>query len=699
VASPSNTGTRLRFGLFVADLSTGELFKNGRKIPLQDQPFRILALLLEHPGEIISREEVRQRLWPDGTFVDFDESLDTALKKLRYALGDSAASPTFIETLPRRGYRWVAPVIPIDAILNPSDGQPIGDSPPPSPARWLVWTAIFSATILLLLLLWPRTPRLPRVIGSSQITHDGLPKWELVTDGARLYFPEFAAGHVVLSQVAATGGDTTQLATPFTNFRLGDLSPDRSELLLVPSFHNDWTLEAPLWSLPLPSGAPHRIGEVVARDAAWFHGSQIIYTHAHDLYVCDRDGSNSRRLATLPIYPALVRSSPDGNVVRVTGYDPESGTTSLWELASNGAQPRRLLTESLKWPQVCCGNWTPAGGYYLFQSEGNIWAFQEGSSIFRKQNNKPIQLTFGPLAFSYPAPSADGKKLFVVGQQPHSEIIRYDAKSNQFVPYLFGVSAGQLDFSRDGKWVAYIAYPDATLWRATLDGRTREQLTQPPLKAALPRWSPDGQRILFMTSRVGTPWKIALLSLADGTLQDPLPAQENIGDATWSPDGYSLAFGSVGVNANSTSTAVQIVDLRTFQLSTVSGSQGMFSPRWSPNGRYLSALSDDSQKLMLFDFTAQTWSTLATRAIGYPSWSRDSQYVFFDDTSFTEDPAFYRVRISDHTLERVAPLKDVRQVVLEWPFGSWTGLAPNNSPLLQRDISTQEIYALDLDLP
>ena len=125
----------------------------------------------------------------------------------------------------------------------------------------------------------------------------------------------------------------------------------------------------------------------------------------------------------------------------------------------------------------------------------------------------------------------------------------------------------------------------------------------------------------------------------------------------------------------------------------------MFSPRWSPDGRYLAALAADSDQLTLFDFAAQKWSTLVRRTIGYPSWSKDSKYVFFDDTSFTGDPAFYRVSISDHNLQRVVSLKDVRQFAAEWPFGSWTGLTPDDSPLLQRDISTQEIYALDLAFP
>jgi Tol biopolymer transport system component/DNA-binding winged helix-turn-helix (wHTH) protein len=108
--SPPNGLQRLRFGPFQADVSSGELYKLGRRVQLQDQPFRILVMLLERPGEVVTREEVRKELWPYGTFIDFDEGLDTALKKLRHALGDSAQNPNFIETIPRRGYRLIAAV-------------------------------------------------------------------------------------------------------------------------------------------------------------------------------------------------------------------------------------------------------------------------------------------------------------------------------------------------------------------------------------------------------------------------------------------------------------------------------------------------------------------------------------------------------------------------------------------------------------
>jgi len=104
----------VRFGLFEVDLRAGELRKNGLKIKLQEQPFQILALLLEHPGEIVTREELQQKLWSDDTFVDFDNSLNKAINKIREALGDSAENPRFVETLARRGYRFIAPVQGMD---------------------------------------------------------------------------------------------------------------------------------------------------------------------------------------------------------------------------------------------------------------------------------------------------------------------------------------------------------------------------------------------------------------------------------------------------------------------------------------------------------------------------------------------------------------------------------------------------------
>src|SRR5262249_45800130 len=111
MASSGQPRSVIRFGTFEVDLRAGELYKQGLKIKLQQQPFQVLALLLQHPGEVVTREELKQAIWPAETFVDFDVGLDATIYKLRQALGDTAENPRFIETLPRRGYRFLAPVV------------------------------------------------------------------------------------------------------------------------------------------------------------------------------------------------------------------------------------------------------------------------------------------------------------------------------------------------------------------------------------------------------------------------------------------------------------------------------------------------------------------------------------------------------------------------------------------------------------
>src|SRR5207247_6272146 len=152
---------RLRFGVFEADPRIGELTRHGKRLPLQEQPFQLLAMLLERPGELVSREELRARIWPE-TIVDFDQGLNKAISKIREALGDSAENPRFIETVARRGYRFLADVTPIDTAADRQPGPetdglvPLPDSqrveladvgvPPKQPPRPHARTAVGDRT-------------------------------------------------------------------------------------------------------------------------------------------------------------------------------------------------------------------------------------------------------------------------------------------------------------------------------------------------------------------------------------------------------------------------------------------------------------------------------------------------------------------------------------------------------------------------
>jgi Tol biopolymer transport system component/DNA-binding winged helix-turn-helix (wHTH) protein len=706
VAQPA---TRVvQFGLFELDLDARELRKSGVRLKLQEQPFQILAMLLERPGEIVTREELQKRLWPQDTFVDFDLSLNSAVKRLRQALGDDSENPRFIETLYRRGYRFMGPVTgraaasePIPVLSIPLQARANSESLLTRAGvrnfRTLVW--LFPVVLVLAgLLLWLKgSSSPPRIIGYTQITSGSVRKGNIVTDGERLYFSQLQGDHFVVAQVSVRGGETSFLSIPFADVYAPDIAGDSSTLLIA-----DFELpveEGRLWSLPLPAGSPQRLGDSSAHAATWSRDrNEVVFARGSDVYTADGNGSQPRKLASLNGPAFGLRFSPDGRRLRFEVHDPKSGSSALWEMNRDGTHLQTLLSGWSKSPRECCGNWSPDGKYYVFQSlrEGktNLWLLPAQTRWFGAQG-KAQRLTNGPLDFSFPVFSKDGKKIFAVGSQPRSEPVRYDGRSD-FSPYLGGISATDLAFSSDNQSVTYISVPEGTLWRTKVDGTQRIQLTQPPLQAALPRWSPDGTQIAFMGRTTNTNWRAYLIASEGGVAHELVPDAQAGFDPGWSPDGKSVVVtlnDSVSPGISISGPGIAIVDLQTRKVSPLPGAAQLFSPRWSPDGKLIAAISNDSQKLVLFDVVTKRWTELVNTPIAYPSWSHDGKYLYFV-TNVPDDPAFFRLRISDHKLERLASLKGLQRFYTD--LGSWTGLAPDDSLMLVRDTSSQEIYALDL---
>lgn len=204
--------------------------------------------------------------------------------------------------------------------------------------------------------------------------------------------------------------------------------------------------------------------------------------------------------------------------------------------------------------------------------------------------------------------SQDGKKLYVTASQPHPESVRYDSLSRQFVPFLSGISAGDVEASCDGRMFTYVRYPEVTLWRSKADGSDAAQLTGPSLRAALPHWSPDGTRIAFSGSRPGRPWNIFLISASGGPAEQITNGTISDLDPTWSPDGSTIAFGQ---KRNEETVSIQLLDLASRRVTLLPSSEGICCPRWSPDGRFLVAAHLDGDGLLLYEFATRKWSVLA----------------------------------------------------------------------------------------
>jgi Tol biopolymer transport system component/DNA-binding winged helix-turn-helix (wHTH) protein len=706
----SGISVRYRFGTFELDTRSAELRRNGVKLRLQEQPFVVLRKLLETAGVLVTREELQGALWPADTFVDFDTSLNTAIKRLREVLGDSADVPLFIETIPRRGYRFLAPVQVLpNGGESKAEGVAVAAAATPEAAltpevRRHRFGPMFAGLALAAVLgggaVALRSPQpMPRVTDSTQLTFDGLSKGNLQTQGGYIYFNEQLPDRVTLVQVPIAGGLPKVLDASDNGLYLADISRDGGKLLvLTPDRGNHF---ARLRVMELASGSIRDVRDVARGDASWTPDGGIVYIVDQDVYEVDGDGSHPRKLFSAPGPVDNIRFSPNGSKIRFTVGSKINSDHKLWEARADGSNAHEILTELSEFQEMCCGEWTPDGNYFLFQTmrdgASKIWVMPEHRSLWNV-HPRPMQLTTGPPNFYMGAPTRDGKKLIVTSAEPRAELVRYDGSSRHYVPFLGGISAGDVEPSRDAQSVVYVRYPEGTLWRAKADGSSAAQLTGPSLRVSLPHWSPDGSRIAFSGARPGKPWNIFLIPSAGGPAEQITNGAISDLDPTWSADGTKIAFGQMRRVGGKDVVSIQILDVATRKMEQLPGSEDICCPRWSADGRSILATHHNYEDLLVYDFARQDWTTLVKDKglIGFMEWTPDGKSVLFD-TFDTPQAAFYRIRVSDLKLETVASTLEVRRYY--GSFGPWTGMAADGSPLLVRDISNEEAYALDLQLP
>jgi DNA-binding winged helix-turn-helix (wHTH) protein len=666
------------------------LVKAGEVSPIEPKAFRVLLFLLRNPQKLITKEELLDAVWADASVTE--SSLTRSIAKLRRALGDDIREPRYIATVATVGYRFIGKVEVseepsgvrenTDEIAKAIPFEPKIGSDSIMRSRWLPAVAVGSILLSsFLLFAWWRSLRSSPVVDSiTQLTDDGqIKSGRLATDGIRIYFNEGPPLSQKIAQVSVKGGPTVPVGSRLANPSIAAVKRDGSELIVQAG--GGANLAYPLWAIPLPAGEPRRLGSVEVDAAGILQDGQIVFAVGKDLFISDEDGSNPRKLTSFSARVAFVETSPDRQRILLQLGTKDDSFFDTYEMAADGTGLREIRAGR---PDECCFHWSWDERSVLYSSKaGNrwdIWALPVHAQPLRDATT-PSRLTTGPLSFPGGAISSrDGKQIFTIALKQHGELLRYDLKLHQFLPLLSGISATDATFSDDGKWAAYLSYPDHAVWRSRSDGTDRMQLTFPQLEAQTPFISPDATRVVYTTDS-----GVFLIDMNGGSANKIFGAAIN---PMWSPDSKSIL---VTTRFPGNGYTMQIIDIRTGKASLVPASEGKGGGFWLDQQTLLACNATQS-KLLRLDLKTKKWTEFLAGTFVHWINSPDRRYVYFA-TAGTE-PSVQRIRVSNARVETIVSLKDFPGVT---NFG-WTQLrvAADGSPTLTRALDTQEIYSLQM---
>jgi len=625
------------FGPFAAHLDSGELRRQGHKIRLQAQPFDLLVMLLERPGEVVSRDEIRDKLWPADTFVDFDHSLGTAINKIRAALNDSPEAPRFVETLPKRGYRFLVP-----AIAQETSGE-AGASRLELPrramgqSRRLILTLVGAAAVIATVDMARRNMH----ISSTSSAIDRMPPMRVV---------------------------------PFTSFLGSELdpafSPDGKQIAFV--WDADTRKDIGTYVKLIGSEQPLRIsqGSGSVCCPAWSSDGRYVAfqrcTGSRGTFVVPALGGPERRLSEKGACIGLTWS-PDGKFLAFPAKDSDADPWHISTLSLDTLEERDISSP----PANIIGDHLPS-----FSPDGRKVAFMRISSPWVTDiylasivDGQAERLTFDKTVIGGIAWSADGKNL-VFASHRAGDMALWKIPVSGGTPERLAVSstnAARPAISRQGDKLAYTAGSTHTsIWKLVLDASGRAVRPAKPLMVSSswdygPQFSPDGRKIVFDSHRSGTPevW----VANADGADPIQLTSLKVLsGTPRWSPDGKFIAFDS---RPGDHSHIFVIPAVGGAPLQVTSGDFEASVPSWSRDGRWIYFTSNRLGIWQLFKVRPQGGDPIqVTRKGGFAAFeSPDGSALYYWKDN---DYGIWKMSLPRGEEARILPLR------LDW--GQWAVL-------------------------
>lgn len=584
-----------------------------------------------------------------------------------------------------------------------ADAAPGGASPLNQPRFWAAagLAAVVIAGLWALSARGPSAPASPQLTGTPlRLTNSSAPKLPpLLPFADSFYYQERSgeAGHYQLMHGFLDARPPVPIACSLRNPELCAISPD-GRALLVRNVEGARVGDDPMFIQPLPDGPARPLAGVSGFDGAWTpDGRYLLISRGRAVSLIPSAGGPERHLFELPGRAFGFRWSPDAKTLRFTLYDPRAASYSIWETTNTFKFPRPAALGLDEDTQHCCGVWTPGGQSFLFQAlvDGfyQLFLARSPTGFFGRPDSPPIQLTSGPLHSRAPVVSPSGGRLIALSQSPRSEVVIWESAARRWVPLLDGLPASSASFSRDEQLLAYIRMPDHTLWTCRMPDCTSPiQLTHPPARAAMPRWSPDGSSVAFMLQYPGQAYRVGILPGRGAAPSLTGPSLPDAADPDWSPDGSRLLFGSLPSRDPAPSTMLRWIDLHSHQVTEVPGSAGLHSPRWSPDGRQIAAIRFDTLEPAIGDPATGQWRTLPGLRAGYLNWSPAGDRLIA--LAASPSPAIVSISIASGQIEPLAPLGPLRRP--SFALGDWIGLSPAGAPLALRDLSTEEIVSWTL---